>query len=75
MSSILDINNLISNRFYRLISNAGYFVRDVQFLGLAGSVVPGVSQAQFYDPVRREYHYISNGDIWRSDNCVKIIPM
>lgn len=63
---ILDINDLIYNKYYRLVANCGYFVRDVQFISLRGNI------AHFYDHVKKESHYISNCDIWRDDNSVKI---
>ena len=69
---ILDVSSLIPYRSYRLLANCGYFVRDVQFLGLESSGVPGVMLAKFYDASKKEYHYINNNDIWRNDNPVHI---
>ncbi len=70
--SILDVNALIPNKSYRLVGNCGYFVRDVQFVCLVGSSIPGIMMAKFYDPVKKEYHHISNKDIWVDDNPVHI---
>ena len=69
---ILDVSTLIPNKSYRLIGNCGYFSRDVQFVCLLGSSVPGIMMAKFYDPAKKEYHYISNNNIWADDNPVRI---